>query len=133
MHLRGYTHNLSRDICVQVNSNGVISFRGSFTSFSPSSLPNSRAVMIAPFWNDIDTDITGEIFYRFTTNVSLLNEAQLCISDPLFSPTLLFIATWNMVAEFLGSSDTVSVKWYLKRTLNLIYGTSSEKVFFFLL
>lgn len=87
----------------------MISFKGPFTVFSPSSLPLSNNIaIIAPFWDDVNTNIAGQILYRFTTDVLLLNEARLRIDDTLFSPTLLFIATWNMVAAFSGNSNTVS-------------------------
>ena len=55
--------------------------------------------MIAPFWDDVL--IPAEVYYRFAADPSLLEEVGGNISDAFntsFTPTQLFIATWNRVA-----------------------------------
>ncbi len=99
---------------MQVNSNGLLSFRNPFNTVTPLSFPlTTNDTVIAPFWADIDITDSGQIFFRFTDNSSLLSSVQ----DRVFSafgiqylPSLLFIATWNRVAEFGGSSSEVSME-----------------------
>ena len=62
--------------------------------------------LIAPFWGDVDITRFGNIFYRETSNTTLLQRAQdqlqgLFPSSGNFTPTTLFIATWDRVAEFV--------------------------------
>ena len=88
----------------QVNTNGVISFRISFLDFIPSPFPlNTADVLIAPFWDDFDVGQGGDILFRQTNDESLLEAVGTRIEEGLmwdFSPTLLFIATWDGVPGF---------------------------------
>ena len=99
-------------LMLQVNSNGVLSFRSSFTTPSPQSLPLSTSdIIVAPFWADVDITNAGNIFYRFTNDTNILNGVEEKIRGAYnvdFSPALLFIATWDRVAEFFGFSNIVS-------------------------
>ena len=68
--------------------------------------------MIAPFWDDIYTGIAGNIYYRFSSNLSLLVEVGGSISDAfntVFAPTQLFVATWDRVAGISGFSNLVRI------------------------
>ena len=95
----------------QVNTNGIISFRLRFIDFIPRRFPlNNFIPLIAPFWDDVDIRRFGSIFYRETSNVTLLQRArdllqELFPSSGNFTPTTLFIATWDRVAEFGGQSQ----------------------------
>ena len=94
----------------QVNTNGILSFRFPFSSFIPRRFPLCCTPLIAPFWDDVDIRRSGNIFYRQTTNTTLLQRAhnQLQESFPSagnFTPTFLFIATWERVPEFGGGSQ----------------------------
>ena len=98
---------------LQVSSNGVLSFNRSFTSPSAGAFPTTDAdgdVLIAPFWTDIDLNVAGgRVYYRFSTDPSLLSEIGFNIStifETAFAANLLFIATWDRVAEF-GSNGTL--------------------------
>ena len=88
----------------QVNANGVLSFRGRFYDSSPDPFPLSLSyynVLIAPFWNYVSLYRGGSVFFRFTDDESILEEVGMTIRDAFendFSPTLLFIATWDRVA-----------------------------------
>jgi hypothetical protein len=87
-----------------VNTNGVISFLGTMSSFTPSPFPlGSNKRLIAPYWTDIDTRNGGDIWYRESTNRTLLQ----LVSRPIrllfpeqyrFQASWLFIATWDNVA-----------------------------------
>lgn len=100
-------------IILQVSTNGVVSFGGPFYEYDGPPVPDLFyfVPVIAPFFADSDTSLAGEVFYRYTDNETLLEEATSCIRDAFdseFSPTVLFIATWNGVAAFGGSQSVVS-------------------------
>ena len=94
----------------QVNTNGIISFQRRFTEFTPQRFPLNLIPLIAPFWDDVDIRRFGNIFYRVTSDVILLQRArdqllELFPSSGNFTPTTLFIATWDRVAQFRGGSQ----------------------------
>ena len=91
----------------QVNSNGILSFRSEYLQYSPQLFPFAGLPLIAPFWDDVDITRFGNIFYRVTNNTTLLQRArdqlqELFPSSGNFTPTTLFIATWDRVAQFGG-------------------------------
>ena len=54
---------------LQVNTNGVVSLDSRFTSSYVRSLPlTGTDKIMAPFWANVDTRGTGQIFYRQTTD-----------------------------------------------------------------
>ena len=81
--------------------------------------PLSVLTLIAPFWDHVDIRRFGDIFYRETSNVTLLQRAhdQLQELFPFtgnFTPTTLFIATWDRVAQFGGGTQVhicMTVHW----------------------
>lgn len=89
---------------MQVTSNGVVSLGGEFIHDQLyGNLPFGSIPLIAPFWTDIDTNNTGEVLYRFTANLTLINEVTSYINDAFnseFSTEMLFIATWNRVVQY---------------------------------
>ena len=99
----------------QINENGVISFGCPFyfNVHTPSSLPlNGRDKIIAPYWADVDTRRTGNIYYRQTTDPSLLVRANREISAafPMNGDVAiqnLLIATWHRVGYHFIKSDKV--------------------------
>ena len=92
-----------------MNSNGVLSFGDSFTAFSPVLLSGVSSPLILPFWADINTGDGGTIYYRFANiTSSIVITLDSYIMDSSFSPSLVFIATWDGVAQF-GSGQDVSI------------------------
>ena len=95
----------------QVNTNGIISFQLGFRFAIPQRFPlNNFIPLIAPFWNFVDIRRFGNIFYRETSNAALLQRArdqlqELFPSSGNFTPTTLFIATWDGVAPYQGRSE----------------------------
>ena len=96
----------------------MLSFETSFTSCcAPRTLPRSSPPLIAPYWHDFDPTIGGAIYYRqtndsqqlqlFHTRLSLALNAAGGLSN--FSPTLLFIATWDQVPQYSGSALVNSI------------------------
>ena len=67
--------------------------------------------LIAPFWDDVNPSIGGNIYYRQSNDSS----SQLAFQRLLlgldvgelaeFLPTNLFIATWDQVAEYAGHAE----------------------------
>ena len=95
------------DSGLQVNTNGILSFRSAFTSATLEMFPLSVNIpLIAPFWGDVNIRRFGNIFYRETSNATLLQRARdqlqgLFPSSANFIPSTLFIATWERVAEYV--------------------------------
>lgn len=101
---------------LQVNTNGVLSFRSPFFDFSPDPFPLfDNDVLIAPFWDDINVNQGGQILFRLSEDQSLLNAVGSTINAAFnsgFSPGLLVIATWVAVPEF-GSPNNVIGSFHL--------------------
>ena len=94
-----------------MNANGVISFRKDFEDYDSKPFPLlTDDILIAPFWEDVDINIAGQIFYRFSNDSSLLSLFQSYINDSSnFSPVSLFIATWDGVAQLDGDRNMVRI------------------------
>ena len=88
---------------LQVNANGVLSFRSQFSSSNPGPFPlfNTDAVLISPFWSPSYSysfdDENEQFLFRISDDAELLNSVGSSISEAFFSafsPLSLFIATW---------------------------------------
>ena len=88
-----------------MNNNGGLTFRSAYTSAS-TQFPFSDVPMIAPFYDDVDTRGTGNVWYRISSDASLLTKAKQDILN--FSPLWLFIATWDHVGYYNSHIDKVS-------------------------
>uniref|UniRef100_A0A670Z162 Alpha-tectorin n=1 Tax=Pseudonaja textilis TaxID=8673 RepID=A0A670Z162_PSETE len=115
-----------------VNNNGVVSFNVLVSQFTPESFPlaDGRA-FIAPFWADVHNGIQGEIYYRETTDPVLLKKVSKDIRKyfknmPSFTALSVFIATWDEVT-FYGGSSTTPVNTF--QALLISDGTSSFAMF----
>lgn len=84
-----------------INNNGNISFGSAYFQYSPSGFPSTDYVMIAPFWGDVDTRLSGgeergAVYYRlephrmvviwnnvgyYSYNGDLRNTFELIITD----------------------------------------------------
>ncbi|XP_060678204.1 sushi, nidogen and EGF-like domain-containing protein 1 [Hemiscyllium ocellatum] len=90
-----------------VNNNGVVSFQAAVSQYTPNPFPleNGKA-FITPFWGDVDNRNGGEIYYRQSTEPSLLQRATADINryapSGAFQAQWVFVATWDRVA-FYGS------------------------------
>ena len=97
-----------------MNTNGVISFGSPFTSYYIRSLPLSGSYrIIAPYWADVDTRGTGQIFYRQSTDPNLFAKAssEIQAAYPLsqnVTVTSLFITTWDSVGYYYRQTDKVN-------------------------
>ena len=88
-----------------MNTNGVLSLGQSFTDFS-SGGSNFDSVssppIIAPFWDDVNINNGGTIYYRQDYSSSIADQVQqdvnsLFLDVGSFSPSLVFVATWDRV------------------------------------
>ena len=96
-----YWNALFNDSGSQVNTNGILSFQSQYLHYIPRIFPSTGLQLIAPFWHDVNI---RRFFYRVTANATLLQKArdllqELFPSSGNFTPTTLFIATWDRVAE----------------------------------
>uniref|UniRef100_H3A4Z5 Tectorin alpha n=1 Tax=Latimeria chalumnae TaxID=7897 RepID=H3A4Z5_LATCH len=96
-----------------VNNNGVVSFGVSVSQFTPDAFPlgDGRA-FVAPFWGDVHNGITGNVFYRQSTDSQLLQRATRDINQYFpnlnFTATWMFVATWDRVAYYGSTSSKVN-------------------------
>ena len=106
-----------------MNINGIISFGPPITLITlliPRRFPlnNFQYIpVIAPFWQFVDFRRSGNIFFRQTSNATLLQRArdqlqELFPSSGNFTPTMLFIATWDRVPPYSGGSEELQVSAY---------------------
>ena len=111
---------------MQISNNGLISFQVPFPRYTPHPFPTQVAI-IAPFWADVDTRLndeiplssaptneTGNVWYREDFSTELLEKAQREIRDAFigqssFTPTTLFIATWENVGYYSTHFDKVLI------------------------
>ena len=89
---------------MQVYDNGVVSLDRTFRADDgPRSLfHHQRDKFFAPYWADFDTSRTGNIYYRQTTDSSLLGRVtnEIRAAFPMYQDltmTNLFIATWDSI------------------------------------
>lgn len=100
--------DFERMVRLQVNTNGVISFLVPISQYTPDPFPlGDDRRLLTPFWADVDTTKGGDVWYRETTDQNLLNRVAIDIRRALikfkrFTPTWLYIVTWDKVA-FYGS------------------------------
>jgi len=99
---------------IQVNTNGLLSFAMLQSPYLPTPFSLTNQPLVAPFWGDVDTRSSGEVFYRLTTNQTLLADVGMeirrsFVSSRGFFPTSLFIATWNDVGYYENHTNLVSV------------------------
>ena len=106
-------HAFFKNVFYQVGDNGVVSFNTNFSAYTPRSLPlNGTDKIIAPYWADVDIRGNGIIYYRQTTDPSLLTRATSEIRAAFslsqnFMAKHLLIVTWNAVGYFYSQFDKV--------------------------
>jgi len=117
-----YVHVVNLYMCtdvssLQINDNGIISFGRIYNERTPQPLPlqarYERSLgIIAPYWADVDITGTGTIYYRQTTDPSLLaratNEIRAAFpNSPNVTIRNLLIATWDNVGYYDQRIDKV--------------------------
>ncbi|XP_071806166.1 sushi domain-containing protein 2-like [Asterias amurensis] len=100
-----------------INDNGVLSFVNAAGSFKWQELPlppmaDKKNILIAPFMANIDLAVTGNIYYRETTDSAELERAvgkvrQYFVRNSEFQPSSLLIVTWDKVGFFGSAAPSV--------------------------
>ncbi|KAM8927031.1 alpha-tectorin-like [Pelodytes ibericus] len=96
-----------------VNNNGVISFKTAVSQYTPDAFPLTEGqTFVTPYWGDVDNDLTGTVYYRESTDPSLLNlitrDMGKHLPDMHFTATWCFVATWDAVAYYGSASKKVN-------------------------
>ena len=86
-----------------------------YNQHTPQPLPSNvdeNLQLIAPYWADVDTRGTGQIFYRQTNDFTLLtratNEIQMAFpASQNISVANLVIVTWDSVGYYDRQTDKV--------------------------
>ncbi|XP_065844295.1 uncharacterized protein [Oscarella lobularis] len=92
-----------------ISSNGLVAFDDEFRSFRSVLFPGSDLPsIVAPFWDDINTNDRGSIFYQAYTDVSseILQQANNDVKNftsTSFDATWGLVATWDRVSRFGNS------------------------------
>ncbi len=88
----------------KVNTNGLLSFGAENIEYTPEPFPITVGRLIAPFWDDVNIGVSGSIYFRQSSDLSMIQMVQSRLRSinvaQDFTPTALFIATWDHVAEF---------------------------------
>lgn len=97
---------------LQVNNNGVISFDEPVRQYTPDPFPLvDEQLFVAPYWGDVDNVLSGDIFYRQTTDPALLEDISKDITQYFpkspFTATWALVATWDHVAYYGSTSQKV--------------------------
>ncbi|KAG8143308.1 hypothetical protein E2320_000547 [Naja naja] len=93
-----------------VNNNGVVSFGKYVSEYTPTAFPLKEGIpFVAPFWADVDNRVSGSIYWRQTEDSVLLSRFAADLSrylvDISFTPTWMFIATWDQVGYYGSASN----------------------------
>ena len=93
----------------------MISFIEPVPQFSPDPFPLSDRYLISPYWADVDIRGIGEVFFKESTDPSLLAQANDIIQSATvarglsrFNPRWMLIATWDNVGYFSTHTDMVN-------------------------
>ena len=101
---------------MQITTYGVISFRAAFNYYHSRPFPiTTNDILIAPFWDYTSfrdffhLQGSGQVLFRLSDNQTLLNEVGSTINDIdtlefVFTPTMLFIVTWNGIPQYYGGN-----------------------------
>ncbi|XP_052697611.1 sushi, nidogen and EGF-like domain-containing protein 1 [Crassostrea angulata] len=118
---------------MQVNNNGDVTFDASLHQWAPQQFPSLFHRIIAPFLTDIDTRYGGYVWYRETTEHTVLQRGTNKIRSffpglPNFSATWMMIVTWEDVAAF-GCSSYSTLSCSQRNTFQLVLKTDGVHSF----
>lgn len=114
------THQvLFPSMSLQISANGIILFGGPQSVYGP--FPTSGPKLIAPFYADIGANISGEVFYRSSTNTTDLSLASMDVQNGFasvdssladFNVTSVLIVTWDSIGHPDIGSLVRRLCWY---------------------
>ncbi|XP_074786481.1 alpha-tectorin-like [Athene noctua] len=93
-----------------VNNNGVISFDSQVSEYTPDPFPLADGrPFVTPYWADVNNVAGGDVFYRETTDPTLLalltKNINQYFPDVSYTATWAFVATWDHVAYYGTETD----------------------------
>ena len=104
----------------------MISFTAQVPTFTPEPFPINDRFLIAPYWADVDTRGTGEVYFKEVTEDDTISNALFPKADDIiqssttqsrglsrFRPTWMLIATWHEVGYFSSHTDKVRLLVHL--------------------
>ena len=102
----------------QANSNGILSFGDPpAVSYTPTEFPLSGGVpIVAPFWADVDTRGTGNIWVReSSTDTAAVEKVKAIVANafidlPEFTASEVIIQTWDHVGYYNNKTDKVLLR-----------------------
>lgn len=85
--------------CSQVSTNGLLSFEKGFDSYIISQFPRTASPsipLIAPLWADFNFRDAGTLYYRVTTDASILDAVVEDRNEIYgeYRPTMAVVVTW---------------------------------------
>ena len=109
-----------------VSTNGYVTFDTNFTVYSPTDFPlrfSNAPPTICAYWADVNTNNGGTVYYRQTTDKSVLDIITQEVRDSncqnfWFDAGWAFVVTWNEVA-FYGASTAGRER---RNTFQLVLG-----------
>ena len=113
-----------------MSTNGLLSFGSSYNGFSNEEFPGSAFIsslyLVAPYWDDVDIsrDEIGQISYEIHESgsyyLNLVNDFLLRQRPSTFSATWMFVAYWDSVRPYPGSSSTEVSETCVQTHLGLV-------------
>jgi hypothetical protein len=90
-----------------VDNNGLISFDSGISQYTPVGMSAASFPAIAPYWADVDTRGTGQVWYGTRSDPTLLASLSSRISST-FHGNRAFVATWDRVGYYGAHTDKVN-------------------------
>ena len=110
---------------LQLNNNGDISFNESLSDYTPEQFPlNDSVPIIAPYWADVDTRGTGNVWYRLTTDPEIILRVrnEIAVAFPQLSTSFIaqevVVAAWDRVGYYDSQTNLVII---ISRTNKINY------------
>ncbi len=102
--------------CMQISSNGLITFRIPFSNFRREKFSDGFSLfqdaIIAPLWTDLILEESARLYYRVSRNPSDLDVIASLIAnatlDDSYLPILAVVVTWENVPLFRNKASIVS-------------------------
>jgi nidogen (entactin) len=96
---------------IYINTNGLLTFDSELPRWkSDLILPLGSFRLVAPFYADVDTSLSGNVYYRETADASMLQKVETLIhanfpESSSFRPRHLLIVTWDEVGYWNSMYD----------------------------
>lgn len=106
-------------------TNGLISFNTPFPTFFNQIFPGgvSTLFLVAPFWDDVNTNIGGTISYEIHTSGDMMEQVSAYIQQQTsadFEGYWMMVVLWDSVPpfSFFGATDDVSKALHYKNAIS---------------